>query len=33
MAVSTIMMISEVIIFFLAQGRFIEGISTAGIKE
>jgi multiple sugar transport system permease protein len=32
MAVSTIMMIPVVIVFFLAQKRFIEGISTAGIK-
>jgi multiple sugar transport system permease protein len=32
MAVSTIMMIPVVIVFFLAQKRFIEGISAAGIK-
>lgn len=32
MAIATIMMIPVVIVFFLAQKRFIEGISTAGIK-
>lgn len=32
MAVSTIMMIPIVILFFVAQKRFIEGIATAGIK-
>jgi multiple sugar transport system permease protein len=32
MAVATIMMIPVVIVFFLAQKRFIEGISAAGIK-
>lgn len=32
MAISTIMMIPVVIVFFLAQKRFIEGISAAGIK-
>ncbi|HEX4054267.1 MAG TPA: carbohydrate ABC transporter permease [Tepidisphaeraceae bacterium] len=32
MAIATIMMIPVVIVFFLAQKRFIEGISAAGIK-
>jgi ABC-type glycerol-3-phosphate transport system permease component len=32
MAVSTVMMVPIVIIFFLAQRRFIEGIATSGIK-
>jgi len=32
MAVSTVMMIPIVILFFLAQRRFIEGIATAGVK-
>jgi multiple sugar transport system permease protein len=32
MAISTIMMIPVAIVFFLAQKRFIEGISAAGIK-
>lgn len=32
MAVSTIMMLPIVVIFFLAQKRFIEGIATSGIK-
>ena len=32
MAVSTVMMIPIVVIFFVAQKRFIEGIATAGIK-
>ena len=32
MAVSTVMMIPIVILFFLAQRRFIEGIATSGIK-
>lgn len=32
MAVSTIMMIPIVILFFVAQKRFIEGIATSGIK-
>ena len=32
MAISTIMMVSVVIVFFLAQKRFIEGISAGGIK-
>jgi len=32
MAISTIMMLPVVIVFFLAQKRFIEGISAAGIK-
>jgi ABC-type glycerol-3-phosphate transport system permease component len=33
MAVATVMMIPVVILFFLAQKSFIEGIATAGIKE
>ena len=32
MAVSTVMMVPIVILFFLAQKRFIEGIATAGVK-
>jgi ABC-type glycerol-3-phosphate transport system permease component len=32
MAVSTVMMVPVVVLFFLAQKRFIEGISTAGVK-
>src|SRR5256885_4071139 len=32
MAVSTVMMIPIVVLFFLAQRRFIEGIATAGVK-
>jgi ABC-type glycerol-3-phosphate transport system permease component len=32
MAVSTVMMIPVVILFFLAQKRFIEGIATSGVK-
>jgi multiple sugar transport system permease protein len=32
MAIATIMMIPVVIVFFVAQKRFIEGISAAGIK-
>jgi multiple sugar transport system permease protein len=32
MAISTIMMIPVAVVFFLAQKRFIEGISAAGIK-
>jgi multiple sugar transport system permease protein len=32
MAVSTVMMIPVVILFFVAQKRFIEGIATSGIK-
>ena len=32
MAVSTVMMVPVVILFFLAQKRFIEGIATSGIK-
>jgi ABC-type glycerol-3-phosphate transport system permease component len=32
MAVSTVMMLPVVVIFFLAQRRFIEGIATSGIK-
>lgn len=32
MAVSTIMVIPIIIIFFLAQRRFIEGIASAGVK-
>lgn len=32
MAIATIMMIPVVIVFFLAQKRFIEGISAVGIK-
>jgi multiple sugar transport system permease protein len=32
MAVSTVMMIPIVILFFLAQKRFIEGIATSGVK-
>jgi ABC-type glycerol-3-phosphate transport system permease component len=32
MAVSTVMMIPIVVMFFLAQKRFIEGIATSGIK-
>ncbi len=32
MAVSTVMMLPVVVIFFLAQRRFIEGIATTGIK-
>jgi multiple sugar transport system permease protein len=32
MAVSTVMMLPVVVVFFLAQRRFIEGIATSGIK-
>jgi ABC-type glycerol-3-phosphate transport system permease component len=32
MAVSTVMMIPIVILFFVAQKRFIEGIATSGVK-
>jgi ABC-type glycerol-3-phosphate transport system permease component len=32
MAVSTVMMVPIVILFFLAQKRFIEGIATSGVK-
>ena len=32
MAVSTVMMLPVIVIFFLAQKRFIEGIATSGIK-
>jgi ABC-type glycerol-3-phosphate transport system permease component len=32
MAVSTVMMIPVVVVFFLAQKRFIEGIAASGIK-
>jgi ABC-type glycerol-3-phosphate transport system permease component len=32
MAVSTVMMVPIVVIFFLAQKRFIEGIATSGVK-
>ena len=32
MAVSTVMMVPIVIVFFVAQRRFIEGIATSGIK-
>ncbi len=32
MAVSTVMMLPIVILFFLAQKRFIEGIATSGVK-
>ncbi|MEI7633890.1 MAG: carbohydrate ABC transporter permease [bacterium] len=32
MAVSTVMMIPIIIVFFLAQKRFIEGMSLAGLK-
>ena len=32
MAVSTVMMLPVVIVFFLAQRRFIEGIAASGIK-
>ena len=32
MAVSTVMMIPIVVLFFLAQKRFIEGIATSGVK-
>jgi ABC-type glycerol-3-phosphate transport system permease component len=32
MAVSTVMMVPIVILFFVAQRRFIEGIATSGIK-
>ncbi|CAN5693303.1 carbohydrate ABC transporter permease [soil metagenome] len=32
MAVSKVMMLQVVVIFFLAQRRFIEGIATSGIK-
>ena len=32
MAVSTVMMLPVVVIFFLAQRRFIEGIAASGIK-
>lgn len=32
MAVSTVMMVPIVILFFLAQKRFIEGITTSGVK-
>jgi ABC-type glycerol-3-phosphate transport system permease component len=31
MAISTIMMIPVAVVFFLAQKRFIEGISATGI--
>lgn len=32
MAVSTVMMLPIVVLFFLAQKRFIEGIATSGVK-
>jgi multiple sugar transport system permease protein len=32
MAIATIMMVPVAVVFFLAQKRFIEGISAAGIK-
>jgi ABC-type glycerol-3-phosphate transport system permease component len=32
MAVSTVMMVPIVVLFFLAQKRFIEGIATSGVK-
>ena len=32
MAVSTVMMLPVVVVFFLAQKRFIEGIAASGIK-
>ncbi len=32
MAVSTVMMVPIVILFFVAQKRFIEGIATSGVK-
>jgi multiple sugar transport system permease protein len=32
MAVSTVMMIPVVVVFFLAQKRFIEGIAASGVK-
>ena len=32
MAVSTVMMVPIVVVFFLAQKRFIEGIATSGVK-
>ena len=32
MAVSTVMMVPIVVLFFLAQKRFIEGITTSGVK-
>jgi multiple sugar transport system permease protein len=32
MAVSTVMMVPIVILFFIAQKRFIEGIATSGVK-
>jgi ABC-type glycerol-3-phosphate transport system permease component len=32
MAVSTVMMLPIVLLFFLAQKRFIEGIATSGVK-
>ena len=32
MAVSTVMMVPVIVVFFLAQKRFIEGIATTGIK-
>jgi len=32
MAVSTVMMVPIVILFFVAQRRFIEGIATSGVK-
>ncbi|HEV2292364.1 MAG TPA: carbohydrate ABC transporter permease [Tepidisphaeraceae bacterium] len=32
MAVSTVMMVPVVVLFFLAQKRFIEGIATSGVK-
>jgi ABC-type glycerol-3-phosphate transport system permease component len=32
MAVSAVMMVPIVILFFVAQRRFIEGIATSGIK-
>jgi len=32
MAVSTVMMLPIMVLFFLAQKRFIEGIATAGVK-
>jgi ABC-type glycerol-3-phosphate transport system permease component len=32
MAVSTVMMVPIVVLFFLAQKRFVEGIATSGVN-
>jgi oligogalacturonide transport system permease protein len=33
LAMSTLSILPPVILFFLAQNYFVEGVSTAGIKE